>query len=1434
MDFSATGGAFQFTVKGTGISTATRLDSSAGKKLSAFAGKMFSSQRAFIILLAISFFTESLAAQTTLTVTDFGAVGDAQQVWVNTTAGSPVVSFTNTLTTADIGKTIELFGVGQLSKGNNVSGVYVTNAQDLIAIITNVDGSNNAYVSGDIPTITSNGVYCIYGTNNINAFASCIAACPTNATVYIPHGTISAWGTTNAYLMVPYFQYTNYTYNYYPNGFDSAGILLHRGGLTFQGDGEGQSILMADGAYKNQGYACVRAGVFAVIGPVTNDFPLIWTNLTFDGGLPVGLDGYEGNQPADWVDGRGWDGLSYAGLDEGAEPLNTFKEFANCEFRHFRGEIIKGITGNALSETILVTNCFFWDGNATAFNYNYAHTIAGCVFSNMYQIEEFYLKYPTNAPSYFINNYAMNISHNFVSLNGGTLTNEPYIISNNVFCCTMNGNGVATCPASSVLIVSNLFIQEPGAYTIGVSIGEAGAQPGQTGAINTNIVVAGNTFSNAFYQYFACGGGYVGDPNTASDVVFSNNVIYGAEYVNLYVGGIATNVSVVGNNCFGASLKLSSGLHGSPYPYVGTNNNYWTSVLDDGGFGNPNIISYSGGSSYNLTYPYTPSVKNYLTVADGRQIPVGAAILFTNTTYNYAGGGGPVQVYLDGPNYAGPSITVPSGGSVAVFWRGNGWATNTAVQFTASPAKGASRLPVHFTGPGTDSGGYSIKNWEWNFGDGTTGTGQNPSHTYTNLGPYAAVLTITNVTGASVTSPGVTIIVTNPAIKFTIGRSNACPLLPIQFVCPATDNGGNAITNWLWNFGDGAYSTAPNPLHAYNSTGTYSPTLAVINACGLSPVSSGPAITVVNPAAQYTAGPSSGVSRLTVAFKGPSTDSVGVSIKGWAWNFGDGTFGIGQNPSHIYTNLGAYYPALTVTNTVGVTATTSGATIVVTPPAIKFTANHTNACSFLTIQFNSPAVDNGGNRITNWLWSFGDGTYSTIENPTHVYTNVQTYYPALAAVNAYGLSPGTSGPRINVENPTVQFTVSPSNSVSRLTAAFRSPPADSIGVSIKGWAWNFGDGTFGTGQNPSHIYTNLGTYYPALTVTNQVGVTATTSGATITVTNPAVKFTANHTNACPFLTIQFTSPAADSGGSRITNWLWNFGDGTYSTLENPAHIYTNIQTYNPALTVANAYGLSPACSGPAINVNNPTVQFKSARTNGVSRLTVAFTAPAADSVGVSIKGWTWNFGDGTVGTGQNPSHTYTNLGTYFPALTVTNVLGLYPQTSGPAVTVTNPAIKFTATVTNGTAPLTVQFNVPNTDSGGNTITNWYWNFGDGAISTVKNPSHTYTNNATFYPALAVKNIFGLAPTGSGPVIYVKSTSPGIQVGPSPPLAVTLNNGTVVLSWPTNAAGYTLQFATNLIPPVTWMNVTSPPVVINGQNLVTNSVASPQMFFRLEE
>ncbi len=347
----------------------------------------------------------------------------------------------------------------------------------------------------------------------------------------------------------------------------------------------------------------------------------------------------------------------------------------------------------------------------------------------------------------------------------------------------INGNCVATCPASSVFdrqqrVYLGALYRRNIYGDSAITIGESGAQPGSSGAINTNILVVGNTFSNNFYQYFSCGGGYAGDPNTADDVIFSNNMVYGAGFVSLYVGGLTRKVTMTGNNCFGAKMGMSSGALGSPYTFVGTNNNYWTWLLENGGAGNPIPISYGGGSKYNLTYNGLTNVHTYLTVSDSNQIPVGAQMLVTNGTWNFQ----PVIIYTAGPNFSGPSVTIPSKTAMIFYWTGSAWigipVTNSpAVTFTETVSNGILPMTTQFQCPAADSTGSTITGWSWNFGDGSTSTLQNPSHVYTAAGVFSPSLTFTNSGRIAGTGSGAAIAVN----QVTLGRAAAAGILTLSW-----------------------------------------------------------------------------------------------------------------------------------------------------------------------------------------------------------------------------------------------------------------------------------------------------------------------------------------------------------------------------------------------------------------------------------------------------------------------------------------------------------------------------------------------------------------------------------------------------------------------------------------------------------------------------
>ena len=171
---------------------------------------------------------------------------------------------------------------------------------------------------------------------------------------------------------------------------------------------------------------------------------------------------------------------------------------------------------------------------------------------------------------------------------------------------------------------------------------------------------------------------------------------------------------------------------------------------------------------------------------------------------------------------------------------------------------------------------------------------------------------------------------------------------------------------------------------------------------------------------------------------------------------------------------------------------------------------------------------------------------------------------------------------------------------------------------------------------------------------------------------PAANFTATPTTGIAPIVTNFT----DRSSGVPTQWLWDFGDGTSSVEQNPAHNYSNAGTYSVTLTVTNSKGTATTTQSNLVTVavNPPLLnaKFTGTPTTGVAPLPVQFTD---GSVG-GVTAWAWDFGDGATSTEQNPAHTYAANGKYTVKLTVTSPSG------------TNRRIK-TNYVTVGAAPVTL-------------------------------------------------------------------------------------------------------------------------------------------------
>ena len=536
-----------------------------------------------------------------------------------------------------------------------------------------------------------------------------------------------------------------------------------------------------------------------------------------------------------------------------------------------------------------------------------------------------------------------------------------------------------------------------------------------------------------------------------------------------------------------------------------------------------------------------------------------------------------------------------------------------------------------------------------------------------------------------------------------------------------SDASTGTVDTWAWDFGDGFTSTAQNPSHLYTAAGSYSVSLTVNGPGGSDTLTRAAYVDVTEPApvADFVGTPTSGASPLTVSF----TDASIGNLSSWSWSFGDGGTATVQNPSHVYAAVGSYTVSLTVTGAGGSDLLTRVAYIDVTEPApvAGFSGVPTTGTSPLTVTF----ADSSTGLVSSYAWNFGDGGTSTLQSPSHVYSAVGTYSVSLTVTGPGGSDVLTRTNYIDVTEPAPisNFSGTPTSGVSPLTVGF----SDLSSGAVSSYAWSFGDGGTSTLQNPSHVYSAVGTYSVSLAVTGPGGSDTLTRTNYIDVAEPApvAGFSGSPTSGTSPLTVGFT----DASTGAVSSYAWTFGDGGTSTLQNPSHVYSSVGTstlqnpsvYSVSLTVTGVGGSDALTRTNYIDVTEPApvADFSGTPTSGTSPLTVAYS----DASTGAASSWAWTFGDGGTSALQNPSHVYLDAGTYSVSLTATGPGGSDTMTRAGYITVAEPppVANLSGTPTSGSAPLMVAF----ADVSSGATSSWAWDFGDGTTSTVQHPNHTF-------------------------------------------------------------------------------------------------------------
>lgn len=286
----------------------------------------------------------------------------------------------------------------------------------------------------------------------------------------------------------------------------------------------------------------------------------------------------------------------------------------------------------------------------------------------------------------------------------------------------------------------------------------------------------------------------------------------------------------------------------------------------------------------------------------------------------------------------------------------------------------------------TNPTGQSIGSYQWNFGDESTGTGANPTHTYTNPGTYQVTLTVSTGNGHCTDQITKTVTV-NALPTASFNATTVCQGQATQFTSTST---GQGISNYQWNFGDGSTGSGQNTTHTFAQPGTHQVTLTVQTSGGCTDQVTQTVTVNAQPTASFNA---------TTVCEGEATQFTSTSTGGnsFQWNFGDSQTGTGQSANHTYAHAGTYQATLTVQSEGGCTDQITQTVVVNALPTANFTA--TNVCQGSPMQFTSTST---GDQINSYQWTFGDGQNGTGQTASHNYTSAGSYPVTLTVQTAGG------------------------------------------------------------------------------------------------------------------------------------------------------------------------------------------------------------------------------------------------------------------------------------------------------------------------------------------------------------------------------------------------------------------------------------------------
>lgn len=503
---------------------------------------------------------------------------------------------------------------------------------------------------------------------------------------------------------------------------------------------------------------------------------------------------------------------------------------------------------------------------------------------------------------------------------------------------------------------------------------------------------------------------------------------------------------------------------------------------------------------------------------------------------------------------------------------------------------------------------------------------------------------------------------------------------------------------------------------------------------------------------------------------GTNANTIGQTYTGY-WRIGADTMWSGATSKYFAGTLdeAAVYSTALSENAVRAHYNASGRTAPNRAPVAAYTFTR----SYQTVNVDASTSSDPDGSLATYTWNFGDGTSGTGVTAGHTYATAGVYTISLTVTDPQGLTNTISKSVTAAPNqaPTAGFAAS----VNLHDVSFDGSTSTDADGTLAGYAWDFGDGTSGSGVTATHTYGAAGTYNVALTVTDDQGVTNTVTHQVVAVDPPNQLPIASFSVSKSDLAVDFSGAGSADPDGTISDWAWSFGDGSTGTGASTSHSYAAAGTYTVKLTVTDNRGGTDTQS-KEIRVLAPNQLPTAAFSWSANDEKLSFDAGASSDPDGTVDGYAWDFGDGASGTGAGPNHTYAASGTYTVSLVVTDNRGGQASVSHDVTVVANA--KPTAAFSSSATFLQASFDASASADSDGTVDAYAWDFGDGGTGSGASASHTYASAGIYSVKLTVTDNDGAKDTVTKSIMVV---APG-------PLAADNFARTVATGWGTSDNG----------------------------------------------